>query len=150
MQLMPSTDLRSDTSGQSLERPPALFVLDDDPDFIELLCEIARDGGWVARGFTCLADLRASLDETIPALLILDDDVPDGRGGDLAQELRTNRRMAGVPLIVCTAAHPMRVAEIVAWAPVVSKPFDLTEIETILVAAARRHHRSDSYSRQAG
>ncbi|HEX7197678.1 MAG TPA: hypothetical protein VF364_12695, partial [Candidatus Limnocylindria bacterium] len=59
-------------------------------------------------------------------------------------------RMADVPLLVCTAAHPMRQAEIGAWAPVVSKPFDLAEIDAFLRAAAARHHRSDSFSQRAG
>jgi hypothetical protein len=32
----------------------------------------------------------------------------------------------------------MRAAEIGAWAPVISKPFDLVEIERFLEAAGRR------------
>lgn len=149
MQLMSSTRRQSTPDDGRLVRAPALFVADDDVATLELLCDIARDAGWIARGFTRLAELRTALGETVPALMILDDELPDGSGGDLAQELRDDRRLAGVPLVVCTAAHPMRQAEIGAWAPVLSKPFDLAEIETILVAA-RRHRRSDSYGRQAG
>ena len=130
--------------------PPVLFVADDDPSTLELLCEIARDHGWMAHGFTRLAGLRRSLDEWKPTLLILDDDLPDGRGGDLARELHADERMEDVPILVCTAAHPMRQAEIGAWAPVVSKPFDLSQIEAFLGAAARRHESSDGYDRQAG
>lgn len=128
---------------------PALFVVDDDVATLELLCEIARDAGWNARGFTRLSRLRASLDERKPALLILDDDLPDGRGGDLARELREDERMEDVPILVCTGAHPMRQAEIGAWAPVVSKPFDISEIEAFLGAAAR-HAGSNSAGRRAG
>ncbi|MGH2401497.1 MAG: response regulator [Candidatus Limnocylindria bacterium] len=131
-------------------RAPALFVVDDDVATLELLCEIGRDAGWVARGFTRLSELRSSLDETKPTLLILDDDLPDGRGGDLARDLREDDRMADVPLLVCTAAHPMRQAEIGAWAPVVSKPFDLAEIDGFLRAAAARHNGSDSFGQRAG
>jgi DNA-binding response OmpR family regulator len=81
--------------------------------------------------------------------MILDDDLPDGRGGDLARELRADDRTADVPTLVCTAAHPMRQAEIGAWAPVVTKPFDLLEIESFLAAAARRDG-PDSYRQRAG
>ena len=49
-----------------------------------------------------------------------------------------DRRLRDVPVLVCTAAHPTRQAEIGAWVPVVSKPFDLGEIERILDAVARR------------
>lgn len=148
-----STPQRTDPAHASSAdrfRPPALFVVDDDVATLELLCEIARDAGWIAHGFTRLSELRASLAETKPTLLILDDDLPDGRGGDLARELHDDKRTADVPVLVCTAAHPMRQAEIGAWAPVVSKPFDLSEIEAFLAAAARRHGRSDSYGQRAG
>jgi DNA-binding response OmpR family regulator len=131
-------------------RPPVLFVVDDDPATLELLCELGRDAGWVTRGFTRLLDLRRSLDDARPELLILDDDLPDGRGGDLARELRDDHRLSDVPTLVCTAAHPMRQAEINAWAPVVSKPFDLDEIEGFLGAAARRHRSRAAYGQQAG
>ena len=131
-------------------RPPVLFVVDDDLSTLELLSEIARDSGWMVHGFTSLSALRRSLDERTPTLLILDDDLPDGRGGDLARELHEDDRTAGVPILVCTAAHPMRQAEIGAWAPVVAKPFDLSQIEAFLGAAAGRHARSDRYDQRAG
>ena len=127
-----------------------LFVVDDDVATLELLCEIGRDAGWAAQGFTRLSGLLASLEETKPTLLILDDDLPDGRGGDLALQLREDQHMAETPILVCTAAHPMRVAEIGAWAPVISKPFDLAEIEAFMAAAALQHHGSDPYSQRAG
>lgn len=119
-------------------RGPMLFAVDDDVPTLELLCQIAQEAGWTAFGFTRLADVQAALAQRRPRVLILDDDLVDGRGGDLARELREDPRMADVSLLVCTAAHPMRVAEIGAWAPVISKPFDLGEIERFLEAAGRR------------
>jgi DNA-binding response OmpR family regulator len=114
-----------------------LFVVDDDVATQELLCEVAQEAGWSAFGFRRLAEVSDALDERRPTVLILDDDLPDGRGGDLARTLRNDPRMRHVTLLVCTAAHPMRQAEIGAWAPVVSKPFDLREIESILASAGR-------------
>ncbi len=127
---------------------PVVFVVDDDASTLDLLCDIAQDAGWDARGFTRLKEFRANLDNNArPSLLILDDDLPDGSGGDLARDLRSDPRTADVPLLVCTAAHPMRQAEIGSWAPVVSKPFDVDEIERFLRNAAHRggngaHHRA--------
>lgn len=118
--------------------PPIVYVVDDDIATLALLCDIAEDAGWDVRGFTRLADLQGSLDRLQPDLMILDDDLPDGRGGDLAREMREDPRLAGVPFVVCTAAHPMRQAEITSWAPVVSKPFDVGEIERFLHEAAGR------------
>jgi DNA-binding response OmpR family regulator len=117
---------------------PVLFAVDDDVHTLGLLCDIAQESGWLAFGFSRLSELQAALDQRRPRVLILDDELADGRGGDLARRLREDPRMADVTLLVCTAAHPMRVAEIGAWAPVISKPFDLREIEGFLDAAGRR------------
>ncbi|MFP5342831.1 MAG: two-component system response regulator [Candidatus Limnocylindria bacterium] len=140
---------RQDASLQA--RGPVLFVVDDDAATLELMCEIAEDAGWAAFGFTRLAEVSRALDERRPTVLILDDDLPDGRGGDLARAMREDPRMRDVTLLVCTAAHPMRQAEIGAWAPVVSKPFDLGEIEGFLAAAGstsgRGSGRSDEFER---
>jgi DNA-binding response OmpR family regulator len=138
------------THGAPDRQPPVLFAVDDDVATVELLCEVARDRGWLAYGFTRLDPLHEALAERSPTLLILDDELPDGRGGDLALRLRRDPETADIPLLVCTAAHPMRQAEIGSWAPVVAKPFDLDEIERFLDAAARRHDGDGHLGQAAG
>ncbi len=110
-------------------------MVDDDPAALALMCEIAEDAGWATRGFTRLQELRAVLDDARPDMLILDDDLPDGSGGDRARELGGDTATGGLPILVCTAAHPTRQAEIGRWAPVIAKPFDLGEVEQFLRAA---------------
>jgi len=146
----PTHDVAHHPTQATSVRPPVVFVVDDDVHTLDLLCDIAREAGWLAKGFTRISGLRRSLDTGTPTLLILDDDLPDGRGGDLAREFHADDRLAGVPILVCTAAHPMRQAEIVAWAPVVSKPFDVTQVEAFLAAAGQRQSESDRHGRQAG
>lgn len=129
---------------------PVVFVVDDDVATLALMRDVAHEAGWEARGFSRLSDLhRAIAEEDPPSLLILDDDLPDGRGGDLARELRDDPRLADLPLLVCTAAHPMRQAEIGGWAPVVSKPFELGAIERFL-DASRPRQRGSSRGERAG
>jgi DNA-binding response OmpR family regulator len=136
-------DQTASPAGRARSRPhaPLLYVVDDDDATVELLCAVAEDAGWEALGFSRLAPLRAALSARSPSLLILDDELPDGRGGDLAKELRKDSRMRDVPLLVCTGAQPMRVAEIGGWAPVVAKPFDLVQIDRFLASAARHSAR---------
>jgi chemosensory pili system protein ChpA (sensor histidine kinase/response regulator) len=129
---------------------PILYVVDDDVPTLELLREVARESGWRTVGFTRLAPLRAALAERRPTLVIIDDDLPDGRGGDLARDLRGDARLEDVPLLVCTGAPPRRQAEIVRWAPVVAKPFELDEIEEFLAAAARGGGDGHAYGETAG
>ena len=113
------------------------YVVDDDPAALALMCEVAEDAGWAARGFTRIGDLRARMKAERPRMLILDDDLPDGSGGDLARELRDDPSMEDVSVVVCTAAQPMRRAEINTWAPVVAKPFRIEELEHFLDTARR-------------
>ena len=135
------------TSGTIRDRAeaPVLFVVDDDIPTLELLRDVARASGWNSVGFTRLTALRAALDRRLPTMLIVDDDLPDGRGGDLARDLRTDPRLEGVPLLVCTAAPAARLAEIGSWAPVVAKPFELGEIEAFLAAAVPRNGDGHAY-----
>ncbi len=148
----PITSQRQSSSGEMRDRAeaPVLFIVDDDLPTLELLRQVAHDCGWNSVGFTRLAPLRAALNTHRPTLLIVDDDLPDGRGGDLARDLRDDPSLDGLPLVVCTAATPMRQAEIGTWAPVISKPFALGEIEEFLAAAVRRKGNGHAYGRPAG
>jgi DNA-binding response OmpR family regulator len=134
-------------AGNGRHRAPIVLIVEDDGSTLSLLRDVAVDAGWEPHGFTHLADFRAAYARTArPDLVILDDDLPDGRGGDLARELRADPRMRDVPVVVCTAAHPMRVAEITGWAPVIQKPFDLDQLESFLDAAARHGRREDGWA----
>jgi DNA-binding response OmpR family regulator len=103
-----------------------------------MLHEVASDAGWATLGFSQLSEFERAVAERVPDLVILDDDLPDGRGGDRARELQRDRRLRDVPVFVCTAASMPRQAEIGAWVPVMSKPFDLGEMERLLDAIAQR------------
>ena len=108
---------------------PVLCIVDDDVLTVELICAVAEESGWTAHGLKDIAELRVFLSRQRPALLVIDDDLPDGRGGDLARALRDDPDMGDMPVVVCTAAHPKRRREIGRWVPVISKPFELDELE---------------------
>lgn len=141
--MSPQGDTSERGSDERPRRQHVLFVVEDDVSTLDLLCEVAQDAGWAAFGFTRLEEVRATLEHRRPTMLILDDNLPDGSGGDLARELREDPRTHDIPTLVCTAAHPMRVAEIGSWAPVIAKPFHLDDLERFLNAAGRRETRLD-------
>jgi DNA-binding response OmpR family regulator len=125
----PATDVTRSTQRSRRRRA---FVVDDDPDARYLLGEVARDMGWQAERFPTLKAVRQAMTRDQPDLLILDDALPDGSGGDFAVEVRANERLRGTPIIFCTGATPPRRREIGRIAPVLSKPFDLGALERIL------------------
>jgi DNA-binding response OmpR family regulator len=123
------------------DEAPVLWILDDDASTADVVREVAEDSGWIAHQFGRIADVRGFLGRRHPALLIVDDDLPDGRGGDLVRELRDDPATADVATVVCTAAPVGRQEEIGQWAPVISKPFEVSDIEEHLKARAPRARR---------
>jgi DNA-binding response OmpR family regulator len=123
--------------GQARTMPPA-YVVEDDVSMLHLLSELAASVGLAPRTFTRLASARRALREHPPAVLVIDDDLPDGQGADLVRELRADPRTRDVQVVMCTSAGPQRRRQIARLAPVVGKPFALREMETALRRAAPR------------
>lgn len=119
-------------------RPPPAYVVEDDVMMLRLLSEVAASVGLEPLAFTRLSSVRRALRDRLPAVLLLDDDLPDGRGADLLRELRADPRARHVEVIVCTSAGAARRQEIERLAPVIAKPFPLAEVEDALRAVAHR------------
>lgn len=111
--------------------PPA-FVVEDDVMMLRLLSEVAAAAGLDPMAFTRISSARSALRRRTPALLLIDDDLPDGRGGDLVAELRASPRTRDVKVLFCTSAAPGRRQELLRLAPVVQKPFTVTDFERAL------------------
>jgi DNA-binding response OmpR family regulator len=117
-----------------------LFVLEDDPYARDLLVEVAGDAGWDVRGFSSIPSMRRALHDASPDLVVVDDDVADGSGGDFAREVREDGSRRGLGIILLTDAPPSRRAELAKWASVVAKPFNLADLEQRLSAISGRFH----------
>lgn len=118
--------------------PPRAFVIEDDLQTLALLTDLAAMCGFEPVAFTRLSSARAALRERVPMIMVVDDDLPDGRGGDLVSEVRANPRTSHVRVVFCTAAEPERRREISRLAPVIAKPFLVRDVERALHEAASR------------
>ena len=123
---------------QGVSRPPPAYVVEDDVMMLSILSELTASVGLEPLAFTRLASARRALRERLPAVLLLDDDLPDGRGADLLRELRADPRTRHVDVIVCTGAGPARRQQIARLAPVIAKPFSLAQVEEALRDVAQR------------
>ena len=103
---------------------------------LALLSDLAEMCGFEPVAFTRIASARKALREHVPTIMVVDDELPDGRGGDLVRELRANSRTGHVRVVFCTAAGPSRRREIAQLAPVIEKPFRVRELERVLQEAA--------------
>ena len=127
----PGQHLRQEAQRRSHGRRCA-YVVDDDPDTRHLIGDVATELGWETKRFASLREVRSALADESPDVLILDDDLPDGTGGEFAVEVRADDRLRRTPIIFCTGAAMHRVREIGRLAPVVMKPFDLRVLERLL------------------
>jgi DNA-binding response OmpR family regulator len=122
-------------SGNSARRPRA-FVIEDDVHTLRLLTELVASSGLEPLPFTRISSARRALNEHVPSVMVVDDDLPDGRGAELVHEVRANPRARHVKVVFCTAAEPARCREIAQLGPVIGKPFRLQDIERALAEVA--------------
>lgn len=111
------------------ERP--ILIVDDDPSILDTVTEIlAFEGYTVARARNGQEALRY-IEQTLPALMLLDMRMPVLDGWGLSRQLREQGIV--LPIIVMTAAQDAhRWAQEIAAAGYLAKPFDLTELLTVV------------------
>lgn len=98
---------------------------------------------WIKR----IDDARLALDSVEYELVLLDLNLPDGRGLDLLRQLRASGNP--VPVIITTAQDQIavRIEGLNSGADdYLVKPFDLSEMSARVAAVARRYAGTDSVS----
>jgi two-component system, OmpR family, torCAD operon response regulator TorR len=136
--MMAATEKR-DARTAGRRKRSLLFVLEDDPYARDLLVEVAGDAGWDVRWFASIPSMRRALRDASPDLVVVDDDVADGRGGDFAREVRDDGGSRRLGIILLTDAAPSRRAELAKWASVIAKPFKLADLEQRLSVISGRY-----------
>jgi len=115
-----------------------ILVVDDEPQILRGLQTMLRAAGYEVATATTADEALASAAAHPPEAVILDLVLPDGRGTDVARELRT---WTDVPVIVLSAVGEERekVAALDAGADdYVTKPFGVDELLARLRASLRR------------
>jgi two-component system, OmpR family, KDP operon response regulator KdpE len=115
-----------------------VLVVDDEPQILRGLTTMLRGAGYDVGTATSAADALAAAAARPPEAVILDLVLPDGRGTDVARELR---KWTDAPIIVLSAVGEERdkVAALDAGADdYVTKPFGVDELLARLRAALRR------------
>jgi len=95
-------DEGADDSTEPRRRPVVVHVEDDD-DLRMLCAEILDDAGFEVVGCPTLRAGRLAIGASVPDVLLVDRDLPDGSGLDLVRWLRSNPSYATVHVIVFSA-----------------------------------------------
>jgi len=84
-----------------------IWILDDDPEQLDLLAFVLRRDGFDAAGFESGSSLLAALAERTPDLLILDLVLPGVGGLEILERVRAMPAMGAIPIIMLTASSQM-------------------------------------------
>lgn len=109
-----------------------IFVVDDMPDFLELMEDVLSEAGYKVHTFTVGAEAIAAARDVRPDLLITDLRMGEESGFDLLEALRNDPVTRNVPTLLCTAAtmdveeqfQPRGIDDV----PVLYKPFDMQQL----------------------
>lgn len=114
----------------------AVLVVDDDGEICKLYASMFEAAGLSVHCVTSQAEAVA--DERRPACVVLDWELPDGCGRDVARALH-HRWGASLPIILVTGA-PLRVEDVAAAdaTRLLSKPFEADEVIDAVRGAVNR------------
>ena len=119
-------------------RPPRISVLNDNPDFLELMSAILDDdAGYDVLLFNGEETGIDQLAASDPNLIIVDLRLGGASGWEVVTLTRAHQRLADVPIIVCSAdvaALRDRAEELesIGKVHVLAKPFGIDEITELV------------------
>lgn len=84
-----------------------ILVVEDHPQNLELVEFLLEEAGYLVRAARNGAEVKAEIQRGLPALVLMDIQLPGTDGLTLVQEIRRRPDAAGLPIIALTA-HAMR------------------------------------------
>ncbi len=122
----------------------SVLVVEDDPTLARAMARNLAARGYAVRNATTVAEALAALDEERPAVILLDIDLPDGSGWDVARRLRGDGS-ADVAVIVMSALQPNpRLCHEFHAVAVLEKPFPMESLLRLIAQATGRLAAPDS------
>jgi CheY-like chemotaxis protein len=115
----------------SREAPGKVLVVDDDPEIVTFLSTLLELEGIESSVATSAAAALEQLQQGRPDLVLLDIAMPDRDGIDLCKELKSDPRLAEVPVFVVSARPGKDVVDRALAAGAeefIRKPFENAEL----------------------
>jgi DNA-binding NtrC family response regulator len=117
---------------------PTLVVVDDEIEMAGFVAEVAEVVGFQVSAVTSVEQLRKTLKRSTPDVIVIDIFMPDIDGFELIGELAERGCTSGIILIsgygrtLLNGAGKIAEARGLNLLSVISKPFRLTELESVL------------------
>ena len=117
---------------------PAVVVVDDDPDIVDVVCAALTDEGFTTMGVTRAAEAFWHIQRSQPHLVILDVHMPEVDGLAVLEQIRADPHTAALPVLFLTAYSDLVRRHMVDYqargAELLPKPF---QIDTLIAMVKR-------------
>ena len=126
-------DETAEVPAQAVKSLVQVLCVEDHPACMKILQASLREFAEV-RGVSSCQRALAELQESEPALVLLDIDLPDGNGLDILDAMRAEPRLRDVPVMVISAVADARLfedAKARGASACLSKPVDLQEVRQV-------------------
>ncbi|WP_316840923.1 response regulator [Pedobacter gandavensis] len=111
-----------------------VFVFDDNADILELCTIILEDAGYEIKTSATSNQIIDQVLAYMPDIIFMDNWLPDVGGIDATRALKGDDRLKNIPVIYFTANNDVKSLAAQAGADgYLSKPFDIQELEDIIV-----------------
>lgn len=107
-----------------------IMLVDDDPTYLELLSLYLTNDGWEVAAFSSGREALGQVRRIRPDLILLDMEMPDLSGFDLARLLKQDPKSRNIPILATAALSPPRAGECLAAGcdDYIVKPFKYEEL----------------------
>ncbi len=129
-----------------------ILVIDDDADIHALIVAMLRPLQATIEGAATGAGGLAAARATIPDLILLDHELPDGTGIDILHQLRSDPLLAGIPVIIVTGSESRQVLTAcfaAGAADYIRKPFFAAELRARVCSVIERQRMLAQLGRAA-
>lgn len=107
-----------------------ILVFDDDTNILEIFSLVLEASGYTVEISETSHDIIERVTEVQPAVIIMDNWIPNIGGIKATQILKANEEYKHIPVIYCSANNEVsQLAEKAGAEAYLSKPFDLTDLE---------------------
>ena len=108
-----------------------VLIIDDDAELLEMMQQVLEEAGFAVEARTVVRDIRATVLDEQPDLLILDVVLKNSNGLNAISILKADPDTAALPILLCTGAPSLALInkDVIARADgLLSKPFDITKL----------------------
>ena len=121
-----------------------VLIYDDDEDILDICAAILRHKGF---NVSCKKDCRelvADIESFQPAVILMDNWLPDIGGVKAIQQIKANTHLKHIPVIFFSAnSHVEELGKEAGADYVLPKPFDLHALESMVTLAAGKNESSN-------